>query len=120
MTEENKNVTRKKRKKPSFRRQRTRYTKLKDNWRKPRGTHSKQRKGKREAPKKPNIGYRQPKEIRGLPPTGYEDKLIHNPKELEELNPEKHAVRIAGNVGKRKREKIIEKAESKNLKIINK
>ncbi len=109
-----------KRKKPKFKRQRTRYKKLKENWRRPRGMNSKQRKGKKETPKKPSIGYGQPREIRGLHPSGYEDKLIHNPNQIEKLNPEKHAIRIAGSVGKRKKEKIIEKAEDKNFKIINK
>ncbi len=110
----------KKRKKPKFKRQRGKYKKLGGRWRSPRGMHSKHRKEKREAPAKPKIGYRNPKEIRGLHPSGYEEKLIYNPKEIEKLNKEKHAVRIAGNVGKRKREKIIEKAESKDLKILNK
>lgn len=110
----------KKRKKPSFKRQGTQYGKIKDNWRKPRGRNSKQQKGWRGTPKKPNIGYRQPKEIRGLHPSGYKDILIHSPKEIEELNPEEDAVRIASSVGKKKRSQIIEKAEEKGLKILNK
>lgn len=119
--EKNKKIAaHKKKKKPNFKRQRTRYKKIKENWRKPRGMNSKQKKGKKETPKMPTVGYRQPREIRGLHPSGYEDKLIHNPKQIEELDSEKHAVRIAGSVGRRKREKIIEKAEKENFKIINK
>lgn len=109
-----------KKKKPNFKRQGSHKKKTKKSWRTPRGMNSKQRKGKKETPSIPKIGYRQPKDIRGLHPSGYRDKLIHNTKELEELDPEKDAVRISSSVGKRKRNKIIEKAEEKDLKILNK
>lgn len=113
-------IDKEKKKKPTFKPQGTHHKRVKNSWRKPRGIDSKQRKGKKETPKTPKIGYRQPKKIRGLHPSGYTDNLIYNTKELKELNPEKDAVRIAATVGKKKRKKIIEKAEEKNLKIINK
>lgn len=108
-----------KREKPNFRTQGASHRKIKRGWRRPKGMNSKQRKGKRETPKRPKIGYRQPKKVRGLHPSGYTDNLIHNTKELEKLDPEKDAVRIASKVSRRKREKIIEKAKSKEMKILN-
>lgn len=109
-----------KRKKPKFQRQGTHRKKIKNSWRRPRGIDSKQRAEKKECPSIPKIGYRQPKEIRGLHPSGYTDNLIHNTKELEDLDSGEDAVRIASKVGKKKRQNIIEEAEEKNFKILNK
>ncbi len=113
-------INQKKRKKPNFRSPGANHKKIKKRgWRNPRGIDSKQRKGKRETPKRPNIGYRQPKKIRGLHPSGYTDNLVHNTNELEKLDKEKDAVRIASTVSKKKRETIIEKAKKQELKILN-
>ena len=65
------------------------------------------------------VGYRTPKKYRGLHPSGYEEILVHRPEDLEKLNPETHAVRIAGSVGMRKRILIVEEAEKLGLKVLN-
>jgi large subunit ribosomal protein L32e len=45
--------------------------------------------------------------------------LIHNFKELEKINPEKEAVKIASTVGKKKRQEIVKKAEELKVKVLN-
>lgn len=106
-------------KRKKFRRQ-SRRKSVKDAWRKPRGINSKKRRAERYTGKMPKIGYKKPKEKRGLHPSGYEDILIKNENDLEDLDPETQAARISAKLGKRKRKKVIEKAEEKNIKILNK
>ena len=88
-------------------------------WRKPRGKHSNARLKKKHAAKMPNPGYRTDKDIRGLHPSGYEDVIVHNTDDLEDLNPETDAARISGTVGGRKKAKILEKAEDQDIKVLN-
>ncbi len=110
-----------KRKKPSFHRQNShRKERVSDSWRRPRGIDSKQALKKKYMGARPTPGYGQPKKVRGKHPSGLEDVLVHNPKELEGLDKEKHAVRIAHTVGKKKRLEIIKQAEEMGLKILNK
>lgn len=66
-----------------------------------------------------SVGYGSPKSTRGLHPSGYKEVIIYNPNQLEELNPETEAIRIASTVGERKRLAIIEKAEKLGLKVLN-
>ncbi|MFP3871934.1 MAG: 50S ribosomal protein L32e [Candidatus Natronoplasma sp.] len=91
----------------------------KDTWRKPRGTHSKARQSLRYRPKNVKVGYRSPKEVRGLHPSGFEEVLVHNTEDLEDLDPDKQAVRIAHTVGMKKRIDIEEKAEEMDLRVLN-
>jgi large subunit ribosomal protein L32e len=96
-----------------------RYVRVKENWRRSRGIDSKMRKKLRGKPKMPSIGYRTPKIIRGLHPSGYEEVLVYSPKELEGISPDRQAVRIAHTVGKRKRITIIEKARELGITVLN-
>ena len=88
-------------------------------WRNPVGKHSKVRLEKKHAAPKPKAGYRTDKEIRGKHPSGYEDVLVHNKDDLEQLDPEKEAARIASKVGGRKKADIIEKADELDVKVLN-
>ncbi|MHA1722644.1 MAG: 50S ribosomal protein L32e [Candidatus Baldrarchaeia archaeon] len=107
-------------KKPDFIRYESwRYKRVKPNWRKPKGIDSKVRKKKKGWIKMPDIGYRSPKAVRGLHPSGFEEVIVYRPEDLEELDPTKHAVRIAHTVGTRKRLAILEKAEELELVILN-
>ncbi|MCS7126716.1 MAG: 50S ribosomal protein L32e [Aigarchaeota archaeon] len=109
-----------KNKRPDFVRQESwRYVRLKPNWRKPRGKDSKMRLQKSGAPQLVKVGYRTPKAYRDLHPSGLKEVLVHRIEELEDLNPEVHAVRIAGSVGKMKKIKIMQEAEKKGLKVLN-
>lgn len=90
---------------------------VKARWRKPRGTHNKKRMGMKWAGASPNIGYRNPKALRGLRPDGKKEVLVHNVAELEGLKDV--VVRVASSVGAKKREMIDKKAKSLKLKIAN-
>lgn len=88
-------------------------------WRRPRGDLSKQRrsiKGKGDTVKP---GFRTPKAVRGKHPSGFEEVLIHTPSELDDINPDKEAVRIGSSVGGRKRERIEERAEEMEIRVLN-
>lgn len=109
-----------KRKKPEFARPESwRYTRLKENWRRPRGLDNKVRKSVLGWPPLVRAGYRGPKVARGLHPSGYREVLVHNAEELKEIDPKTQAIRIAHTVGKRKRTKIITEARRRKLTILN-
>lgn len=107
--------------KKEFRRQQKhKHNKLKNtSWRKPEGGHSKVRLKLKSAKAMPGVGYRTPKQIRGLHPSGYEDVLVHNTDDLEGIDPDTEAVRIASKVGGRKRNQIIEKADENDIHVLN-
>lgn len=90
-----------------------------ESWRKPQGKHSRSRLKKKGAAPMPNAGYRKPEEVRGKHPSGYDEVLVHNTSDLDELDPETEAARIASKVGGRKREQIIEKADDEEIKVLN-
>jgi len=108
------------RKKPKFKKQGSGYLKkVKDRWRKPRGIHSKLRRKEKSKGKLPNVGYRSPKELRGLHPSGMEEVYIQNINDLEKIDPKKQAARLSGKLGKRKKVKIVEKAKEMKIKVLN-
>jgi len=108
------------RKRPKFVRQESwRYVRVSPSWRKPRGIDNKMRVKLKGYPKLPSIGYRNPKLVRCLHPSGYEEVIVYSPKDLEKINPETQVVRIAHVVGFRKRLDIIEKAKDLDIKVLN-
>ncbi len=66
----------------------------------------------------PSIGFGNPKESRGLHPSGFRDVLIHNSFELMKLDPKKEAVRFA-KIGRKKKNEMLKKAEELKLKVLN-
>lgn len=104
---------------PFLRQEWFRYDRLGEVWRKPQGSQSKLRRHFGYRWNLPSIGYRGPREVRGLHPSGFREVLVHNVKELEGIDPERQAVRIAHGVGARKRE-IIEKAcDDREIRVLN-
>jgi len=110
---------RNKTKKRFFRQEWFRYKRLKKKWRRPRGRHSKMRKNLKYRPPMVKIGYRNPTEIRGLHPSGYQDVLITTLQELEKMDPKTQAARIAHSVGGKKREEIEDRANNLGIRILN-
>jgi len=109
-----------KKKRPKFRRVESwRYKRVKDSWRKARGIDSKTRKKTKSGVKSPNVGYRTPKEIRGIHPSGYEEVRVITKKDLDGLDPKRHAIKISSRVGARKRIPLIDYARNKGFKILN-
>jgi len=88
-------------------------------WRKPRGRHSNARLQKKHAAPLPKSGYGTDKEVRGLHPSGFREVIVNNSSDLEEIDPETEAARIASAVGEKKREQIVEKADEEDIKVLN-
>jgi len=109
-----------KRKKPDFMREGSKnFKRVGKKWRRPRGDQSKLRKHKKSKGFMPQPGYGSPKSVRGLHPSGFEEVLVFNTKDLERINPQKQACRIASTVGKKKRIEIMKKTEEKKIKVLN-
>ncbi len=107
-------------KKPKFRRQESwRYKRVSEVWRKPAGIDSRMRRKKKGWPKSVEVGYRSPKLARGLHPSGYAEVLIHTVDDVEKVDTETQAVRIAHTVGARKRIEITARAREKGVHILN-
>lgn len=105
---------------PQFRRQEWfRYRRLGSEWRRPRGHHSKLRRRLGYRPAVPSAGYRGPRQVRGLHPSGFQEVLVHRPEDLEGLDPATQAARIAHGVGTRKRLQIQELADEAGIRILN-
>ena len=106
--------------KPQFNRQD--YHKKKrvpTSWRKPRGGLSKQRRRMKGKGDVVEAGFRSPKPARGLHPRGFEEVRVHNVDDLEGVDGDTQAVRIASKVGARKRELIEDEAEEREIRVLN-
>lgn len=109
-----------KRKRPKFIRQESwRYKRIKRSWRRPKGIDNKIRKKEKGNITSPNIGYRSPKRVRYLHPSGFEEVVIHNLAELERANPRTQVIKIAHTIGRRKRITLQDRADELNLLILN-
>ena len=109
-----------KNKRPSFRRVESwRYKRVKDAWRKARGIDSKTRRKKKSGIKSPTVGYRSPKKVRGLHPSGYEEVRIFNINDLKGLNNKKHAIKVSGKLGAKKRIALVDYIQRKGFKVLN-
>jgi large subunit ribosomal protein L32e len=109
-----------KRRQPAFTRLESwRYKKLKAVWRKPKGIDNHMRLKKKGWPKSVSVGYRSPKKIRGLHPSGFDEILVHNIKDLDAIQPQQ-AIRISQTVGRRKRAEIVDKAQELAIHVLNK
>ncbi|MCD2204688.1 50S ribosomal protein L32e [Halobacterium sp. KA-6] len=106
--------------KPQFNRQD--YHKKKrtpKSWRRPKGTLSKQRRGIKGKGDTVEAGFRTPEAIRGKHPSGFEEVRVHNTDDLDGIDPDTEAARIASKVGARKRERIEEQAEEAGIRVLN-
>ncbi|MFB6228240.1 MAG: 50S ribosomal protein L32e [Halobacteriales archaeon] len=88
-------------------------------WRRPKGTHSKQRQGVKGKGDTVQAGFRSPTAVRGKHPSGFEEVRVHRPADLEGVDPDREAVRIASTVGGRKRARIEDEAEEAGVRVLN-
>jgi large subunit ribosomal protein L32e len=109
-----------KRKRPSFVQfEAWRLKRLKDNWKRPRGIDNHMRQNRKGWPKSVNVGWRTPKAVRHLHPSGKEEIMVNNPGDLTLIDPEYQVGRISGQIGGRKRVQILEEAKRLNVKLLN-
>lgn len=92
---------------------------LEDKWRKPRGEDNKQRAHRADRGALPNVGYRNPRALRGVHPSGYVEVLVRSLNDLQQLEGKSVAIRLASTIGKRKRDLLVSKAKEMGLKILN-
>ena len=106
--------------KPQFNRQDYHKKKrIPTSWRKPRGGLSKQRRRMKAKGPVVEAGFRSPKASRDLHPSGFEEVRGHNTDDLEGVDGDTQAVRIASKVGGRKRELIEDEAEEREIRVLN-
>ena len=106
--------------KPAFNRQdHHKKKRVPSSWRRPRGNLSKQRRGILGKGAKVEAGFRSPAAVRDRHPSGFEEVRVHRPDDLEGVDGDRQAVRIASSVGARKRERIEERAESEGIRVLN-
>jgi len=109
-----------KKKKPEFLREEWfRYKRIPKNWRKPDGITSKMRINLKYRPNMVKVGYRVPRDTRGLHSSGFKEIPVHNVNDLERINPKTEAARIGSKVGTKKRIAIEKKAEELDVRILN-
>lgn len=106
--------------KPKFNRQdHHKKKRVPTSWRRPKGTLSKQRRRIKGKGDTVEAGFRTPKAIRGRHPSGFEEVRVHNVDDLDGVDGDTEAVRIASKVGGRKRERIEEVAEDNGIRVLN-
>ena len=106
--------------KPQFNRQdHHKKKRVPTSWRRPRGDLSKQRRGIKGKGDTVEAGFRSPRAARGLHPSGFEEVRVFNTDDLEGIDSDTEAVRIASSVGGRKRERIEEVCEDREIRVLN-
>ncbi len=107
-------------KRPHFRQfEEWRLVRIKDHWRKPKGIDNKMRQKRKGWPRTVNVGFRSPKAVRHLHPTGMEEVAVFNVGDLTIVDPETQVARIGGSVGRRKRRSIVKEALELGIRILN-
>jgi len=103
-----------------FKRQESwRLKRVKPAWRRPRGGTSRIRLEVSGWPRKPNVGFRTEGSIRGLHPSGLEERLVKQEKDFDGIDSKKHIVRFSHQLGEKKRLVFLEKARQLKVKIAN-
>ncbi|MCE4617069.1 MAG: 50S ribosomal protein L32e [Desulfurococcales archaeon] len=91
----------------------------KESWRKPKGNDNKMRLQVKGYPPIVKVGYRTPKDIRGLHPSGRRIVIIQGFKDLDRVNPETDIAVIASAVGLKLKLRILEEAEKRGIRVAN-
>ncbi len=108
-----------KKKKPIFRRpEKHRKKSLPDNWRKPKGHHSKIRRKERPEVKMPLVGRRTPKELRNYDSKGREIVMLYSVDDLKLLDNTKVGV-VSAKLGLKKKAEIARVAKGKGYNFMN-
>ena len=106
---------------PSFRRTEWfRYKRLsRSGWRKPHGMDNKQRRNYKYRGSLVRVGHGKVSAASGLHPSGFQEVMIHNAAELDQMDAETQAARVGATVGGRKRENIHSRADELGIRVLN-
>ena len=106
---------------PKFRRTEWfRYKRLsRSGWRKPHGMDNKQRRNFKYRGSLVRIGHGKVSAASGLHPSGFEEVMVHNSRDLDVIDAETQAARIGSTVGGRKREMIHSRADELGIRVLN-
>jgi len=105
-------------KKPRFQRQDANiFKQFRGKWRKPKGIHSKLRRGFKGHGGFPSIGYSSPAAAKGLTRKGFVPFIVFNLNDLEKIDNKLHVVVLAHSVGTKKRIELLKKIKEKKLHI---
>jgi large subunit ribosomal protein L32e len=106
--------------KPTFKRANYhKFQRLDSNWRRPRGLQGKQRRHYKAKGAIAQIGYGSPKCVKALHPSGYAEVFVNNLGDIDSVDAEVEAIRIAAKVGGRKKALMELKAAELGIKILN-
>jgi large subunit ribosomal protein L32e len=109
-----------KKRKPTFLRQDAhKKVRIPNNWRKPKGVHSKMRHKKKGYRVWVGKGFRSPVEVRGLSAQGLLPIIVANVKGLGTIDAKSQGIIIAGSVGQKKRVEIVKKANELGITLLN-
>jgi large subunit ribosomal protein L32e len=93
--------------------------KLKKRWIRPKAWHhNKPRKKDLVRIRNVRVGYKTPKDLRGVHPSGYEEVLVSNVNDLKKVDPKIQAVKIR-KIGRKKKQEILKEAEKLKIKVLN-
>ncbi len=95
------------------------WNKLDESWRRPRGKDNKVRLQIKGKPPLVKTGYRSPKRVRCLHPTGKEIVTVRKVEDLYNIDPLTQVAMIAGTIGVRKRLEILGFAKRFGIKVLN-
>ena len=106
---------------PKFRRTEWfRYKRLsRSGWRKPHGMDNRQRRNFKYRGSLVRIGHGKVNAASGLHPSGFEEVMVHNSRDLDVIDAETQAARIGSTVGGRKREMIHSRADELGIRVLN-
>ena len=106
---------------PSFRRTEWfRYKRLsRSGWRKPHGMDNKQRRNFKYRGSLVRIGHGKVNAASGLHPSGFQEIMVHNTADLDQIDAETQAARVGSTVGGRKRELIHSRADELGIRVLN-
>lgn len=109
-----------KKKKPFFLRQDAhKKGKVSNNWRKPKGSDSKMRVGKKGYRRSVEIGWKSPALVKGASPEGLMPVTVNSVSQLQALNPAEQCAVISSQVGNKKRIAILQEASKSKVNVMN-
>lgn len=88
-------------------------------WRRPKGIDNKMRLKLKGYPPLVEVGYRSPRVVRGIHPSGLKPVTVSSSKDLDRLDPRVHLLYLDSSMGLKKRLELVKIALERGFKIAN-